>query len=44
MSLLSLAQLTNVGVVALGALPSLRRITLSRCPLVCEAGLQVLQL
>lgn len=40
-SLMSLGQLTNTGVLALGTLPGLRRITLSRCPHVCKNGLEV---
>ena len=38
---MSLGQLTNTGVLALGTLPGLRRITLSRCPHVCKNGLEV---
>ena len=37
-SLVSLPQLTNAGVVGLGGLASLRRVTLSKCPHICEAG------
>lgn len=40
-SLMSLGQLTNTGVLPLGTLPGLRRITLSRCPHVCKTGLEV---
>lgn len=39
-NLASLTQVTNAGVAALAALPELRRITVSRCPHICESGLQ----
>jgi hypothetical protein len=40
-NLVNLAQVTNTGVMALAALPNLKRTTVARCAHICESGLQV---
>jgi hypothetical protein len=40
-TMVSLAQVTNTGVLKLAVLPRLQRMTISRCPNICETGLQV---